>query len=323
MLADQLLPVGGEVMKTFGATKAWWLPVLAVALAAVVAGCGSTKVESEPEPVVEEVVKPKIVEADFECYREQLTIRGVEVRPEGVEGLPVAVVSHGFMATKESTIGYARLLASWGFAAYCFDFCGGSTEGKSDGETTDMSVLTEKRDLEAVIEYAQDLPYTGDKLVLMGCSQGGFVSALAASELQDAVSALVLFYPALCIPDDARRGQMIDAHFDPDDIPDTIACGPMTLGWVYPTAVIDMDVAEQIAGYTGAVFLAHGTADEIVGVSYAKEAYQTYTGGSPDAHPEKELLLIENAQHGFSQKEDDQAMAAVKAFLSKNGFALQ
>ena len=311
-------------MKTFGATKACWLLALAVAWAAVMAGCGSTKVEPEPvvEEIVEEPVKPKIIEADFECYREQLTIRGVEVRPEGVEGLPIAVVSHGFMATKETTIGYARQLAQWGFAAYCFDFCGGSTESKSDGETTDMSVLTEKRDLEAVIEYAQDQSYTGDKLVLMGCSQGGFVSALAAVELQDAVSALVLFYPALCIPDDARRGQMIDAHFDPEDIPDTIECGPMTLGWVYPTAVIDMDVAKEIAGYTGAVFLAHGTADEIVGVSYAKEAFQTYTGGSPDDHPEKELLLLEDAQHGFSPKEDDQAMAAVKAFLSKNGFAL-
>ena len=311
-------------MKIFGVSNVRLVAgVAAATLAAVsVAGCGSTKVE--PEPVVEEVVKPKIVEADFECYREQLTIRGTEVRAEGTEGLPIAVVSHGFMATKESTIGYARQLASWGFAAYCFDFCGGSVGGKSDGATTDMSVLTEKRDLEAVIEYAQEKPYTDTtKLVLMGCSQGGFVSALAAAEMQDAVSALVLFYPAFCIPDDARRGQMIEAHFDPDDIPDTIACGPMTLGWVYPTAVIDMDVAKEISPYTGAVFLAHGTADEIVGVSYAKEAFQTYTQGSPGDHPEKELLLIKDAQHGFSPKEDDQAMTAVKAFLEKNGFALQ
>ena len=176
-----------------------------------------------------------------------------------------------------------------------------------------------------MIEYAQDLAYTDSgKLVLMGCSQGGFVSALAAAELKDAVSALVLFYPALCIPDDARRGELAGAaHFDPEDIPDTIECGSMTLGWVYPAALLDMDVAKEIAPYEGAVFLAHGTADELVGVSYSKDAYETYTQGSPEDHPEKELLLIENAQHGFSPKEDEQAMAAVKAFLSNNGFAVR
>ena len=320
-------------MKKIGVSKVLQLVSAApVVLAAVlIAGCGSTKVAEEPavepnveEPVVEEIVKPKIIETDFECYREQLTIRGVEVRPEGVEGLPVAVVSHGFMSTKARTIGYARQLAEWGFAAYCFDFCGGSVESTSDGETTEMSVLTEKRDLEAVIEYAQDQSYTdSSKLVLMGCSQGGFVSALAAVELGDAVSALVLFYPAFCIPDDARRGVMVEARFDPDDIPDMIDCGPMMLGWVYPTAVIDMDVAKEIAPYTGPVFLAHGTADELVGVSYAKDAYQTYTEGNPEDHPEKELLLLENAQHGFTDQENEQAMDAVKAFLSKNGFDLQ
>ena len=31
-----------------------------------------------------------------------------------------------------------------------------------------MTVLTEVQDLEAVIRYAQSLPYTGDTLLLMG-----------------------------------------------------------------------------------------------------------------------------------------------------------
>ena len=50
--------------------------------------------------------------------------------------------------------------------------------GKSDGKTTEMSVLTETKDLEAVIEYVRNLSYTdSEKILLMGCSQGGFVSA--------------------------------------------------------------------------------------------------------------------------------------------------
>lgn len=38
-----------------------------------------------------------------------------------------------------------------------------------------MSVLTETKDLEAVIEYVKGLPYTNsNEIILMGCSQGGF-----------------------------------------------------------------------------------------------------------------------------------------------------
>ena len=38
----------------------------------------------------------------------------------------------------------------------------------------------------------------------MGCSQGGFVSALVAAKNNFPIEKLVLFYPALCIPDDAE-----------------------------------------------------------------------------------------------------------------------
>ena len=45
-------------------------------------------------------------------------------------------------------------------------------------QTTEMSVLTETKDLKAVIEYVRNLSYTdSEKILLMGCSQGGFVSA--------------------------------------------------------------------------------------------------------------------------------------------------
>lgn len=48
-----------------------------------------------------------------------------------------------------------------GYVAFTFDFCGGSAMcGKSDGKTTEMSVLTETKDLKAVIEYVRNLSYT-------------------------------------------------------------------------------------------------------------------------------------------------------------------
>ena len=42
------------------------------------------------------------IETTFECRRGDLIIRGTEYRPKG-EDLPVAIVSHGFMALAENT----------------------------------------------------------------------------------------------------------------------------------------------------------------------------------------------------------------------------
>ena len=47
-----------------------------------------------------------IRESVFECRRGDLMVRGTEYRPSG-ENLPVAIVSHGFMADQE----YSRLYA--------------------------------------------------------------------------------------------------------------------------------------------------------------------------------------------------------------------
>lgn len=63
----------------------------------------------------------------------------------------------------KTVLNIMRLLAEMGYLfAFTFDFCGGSAmlSGKSDGKTTEMSVLTETKDLEAVIEYVRNLSYT-------------------------------------------------------------------------------------------------------------------------------------------------------------------
>lgn len=264
----------------------------------------------------------KLKKSKFECMRDGLTIRGTQYLPAVEEGkkLPPIIVSHGFMANQQTVKSYAKQFAKWGYAAYIFDFCGGCVMGgKSDGKTTDMSVLTEKEDLKAVIEYVKERSYVdASRLVLMGCSQGGFVSALAAAELQEQVAKLLLFYPALCIPDDARRGKMMFAEFDPQNIPELIKCGPMKLGRVYPQDVIGMDPFTEIAGYDGPVLIVHGTADDIVDLSYAQRAWETFR----DTRKERELsgvachlCTIEGAKHGFSREADKIAMQAVREFM--------
>ena len=251
----------------------------------------------------------QFTESHFECRRDDLTIRGTEYRPAG-ENLPVAIVSHGFMAFQDTVRHYAKELARLGYCAYCFDFCGGSVaKGKSDGKTTEMSVLTEVKDLEAVIAYTKSKPYTGNELLLVGCSQGGFVSALVAAKSPDLVQKLVLFYPALCIPDDARAGKMMFAKFDPKNIPEQINCGPMKLGHCYPSDVMNMDPIREIRQYYGPVLILHGTKDRIVHPDYSRRAQ--------DAYKNAELHMIQNGGHGFSKKHDKIALAHLRVFAAK------
>lgn len=256
----------------------------------------------------------KIIKTKFSCLRDGLIIRGYEYRPQG-ENLPIAIVSHGFMANLMTVKHYAKFLAQMGYVAFCFDFCGGCVMlGKSDGKTTDMSVLTEVGDLCSVIEYAKGLDYTdSSNILLMGCSQGGFVSALTASTLKKDIQKLVLFYPAFCIPDDARSGKMMWAKFDPQNIPEIVKCGPMKLGRCYVADVVNMDPFEEIRGFDGDVLIVHGTADKIVASHYVEEAervYQTRERGSV------ELEFIDGGKHMFSKKHDKIAIEYLKNYIS-------
>ena len=268
--------------------------------------------------------KPKLKEgitaSAFECRRDGLSIRGTEYRPGG-EDLPIAIVCHGFMAWQDTVRHYAIMLAEMGYAAYCFDFNGGSVmRSKSDGKTTDMSVLTEVKDLEAVIDHLRTLPYVNkDRIFLMGCSQGGFVSALVAAKNKYPVEKLCLFYPALCIPDDIRAGHMMSTKFDPNNVPETVRCGPMKVGKCYATDVMDMDAFEEIKAYNGKVCIVHGTADKIVNIAYAKRAAEVYRSTAPEMMREDMRVnfhIIEGGAHMFSKKDDIVAMEKVRDFAN-------
>ena len=118
----------------------------------------------------------------------------------------MVILSHGFGGNYANGADYAERLAKMGYMAYAFDFCGGSTGSRSDGTTTDMSILTEKADLNAIIDYFRTRSdVDASRISLAGASQGGMVSALTAAERPDDIASLMLFYSALSIVDDAHR----------------------------------------------------------------------------------------------------------------------
>ena len=202
---------------------------------------------------------------------------------------------------------YAKLLAGMGFLAVTFDFCGGGIISRSDGRSQDMTILTEKADLLTVVEEVKN-QFSPTSITLLGCSQGGFVSGLLAAELgKEMIDRLIMFYPAVCIPDDARKGRMMFYKFDPDNIPTVLGRFPMKLGGEYARTVIGMDPYEEMKGYDGPVLLIHGTADKIVNIRYARKLREIYS----DCRYEE----IDGGGHMFKGKADEQACRILQEYM--------
>lgn len=237
--------------------------------------------------------------------RNNLIIRGHAFGKKN-QSQHAVIMSHGFLANERMCFKYAKLLAEMGFLAVTFDFCGGGIISRSDGHSQDMTVMTEKADLLAVIKGVRD-QFSPTEITLLGCSQGGFVSGLLAAELgKDIIDRLIMFYPAICIPDDARNGKMMFFKFDPDHIPAILGRFPMKLGGEYATTVISMDPYEEMKGYDGPVLLIHGTADKIVNISYARKLKEIY----PDCRYEE----IDGG-HMFKGKADEQACRILRDYM--------
>ena len=253
----------------------------------------------------------------FFCYRDGLKINGTLFLPKTHknERLLIAIVCHEFMANQLFSFPYAKALAEIGFAAFCFDFCGGGLVSTSRGSRRDMSVLTEISDLKAVLRFAQSLHNTDEsELLLVGCSQGGLVAALTAAQMPETVNGLVLLYPALCIPDAARAGEMLWLKFDPSHIPEKMHAGPMPLGRRYAADVMNMDAFRQIAGYSGKVLLLHGDRDAIVDISYAEKAESVYRAAGADVR----FAVIPGGKHIFRKPSRiRQATQEITAFVRK------
>ncbi len=244
-----------------------------------------------------------ITKSEFTVQRDGLMIRGTRFAREDRPARSAVILSHGFMGDRSGLVHYAESAALAGYHAYTFDFCGGGPGSQSDGATTEMSVLTEREDLKAVMDYVirTDEAAADGKAVLWGFSQGGFVSALTAAQCPGRTAKLVMFFPALCIPDDARSGAMIEARFDPRNIPETFSCGPMMLGRRYAADVVEMDPFAEICGYPGEVLIVHGSDDPLVNVRYSRQALAAYEeqAAREGREPSCELVVLGGGVHGF------------------------
>lgn len=245
----------------------------------------------------------------FTCRRGEFTIRGFMYQGAVNNRVPV-IMSHAFLFNQGIMRKYAVAFAKAGYVVFTYDFCGGALLGKSDGKFRDMSIDTEAADLKAVIAYVEQVGGVDlSKLVLLGASQGGFVSCLVAAEYQERIHKLLLLYPALCIPDDARAGSMLMIRFDPAHIRETMVSRPFRFSPQYPESAIHIDTYAEIQKIKIPMLILHGDADRIVDLAYARKAEAVF------ANPASRLIVVDKAQHGLTPRQVRAAIRQMLAFL--------
>ena len=297
------------------------LAMLAAVMSLCICSCSSDDDNEDSDilpPEGEEEVTDTIAtvavldSAELYCTKGEQKIYGyIYKKVKAGEKAPAVILSHSSSLTHEAMKDYARAIADKGYVAYCFDFCGGSSQSKSDGSTDDMTVFTEVDDLKAVIDDICRLPEVdADNVFLLGSSQGGLVSALTAEELAQRIKGLILFYPAFNIPEMVKMfaGFMGGGSWgggswgggnwgnwgDFGDWGDFGNMGDMfSMSETYINAIKDYDVWSHIGGFDRQVLILHGTQDIIVPISNSEKAVTIY--------PHATLQRIEGANHGFNE----------------------
>lgn len=263
----------------------------------------------------------EVAVTDFSATRGTFHIGGKLYIPNGLEGKkPAVILCHGLFGSYVKMEPYAKAAAKMGIMAVCFDFVGGPAgKSLSDGDIAkDNSVLTEIEDVTAVYDaLASRADVDPSRIVVMGASQGGLVSALFAAKYPSRVKALGLFFPAFNLPDYVRTG--VKTLFDDnlDAIPEEglgIKLLGIDLGDVnytfspkYIRDAYGIDAYGTIGNYKGTVNIIHGDQDIVVPLEYTQEALKVYK----NAH----LDVIPGQGHVFDQNGIDTATAILQKWF--------
>lgn len=292
--------------------------VMMIGLSIMLAGCQTGQEQtSQVSNETSSLYSSTTARARDDTYSYQIVEREVEgpsgrifgelYLPEGVDTPPLVIFSHELGNTHQAGQAYAEFLASRGVATYIFDFSGGSIRSQSDGDTKNMSIMTEVADLEAVITASQEWnDINKQKITLMGASQGGVVSALTASRNKSQVSGLILLYPAFVIQDEIES-----SYQNYNDI----SSNPNYLGWFpmgerYAQDVWGMNFYEEIRNFDKPVLLLHGNQDWLVSSTYSQRAQEAF--------PNADYIEIDGAGHSFLDQTFPEVSEFIWSYLETN-----
>lgn len=268
----------------------------------------------------------------FTVNKDNQKIRGIAYLCDRCEAnlgekAPAIIMSHGYLSSLSNYDYFAPKFCELGYNVYTFNFCCGSDETdpelKSDGDTKELCIEGEVNDLLAVYNYVtlQEC-VKSDEIYLWGESQGAFVSGLVAARLQEKVKKLVMIFPAVCIPDHARRGMLGGAVYDPMNPPDIMPTDRATLGRCFHDGVKDMNPYYELAEFKGETLLIQGDEDSVVVPQYqylVKDAFDKTDAGIKILREKKShrlhLQMVRGMDHWTGGEHREGLAESIKLFL--------
>ena len=277
--------------------------LLAMMLSLCLFACG------EKEDEVEKVELEAGTTAIYVVHHER-TVYGDAYIPEA-ESFPIVILSHGYNGYKDDFKNEAELLMQNGIGAITLTFCGSGGRDPSGFGTKNMTLFTEKEDLIAVMDYAKRIKGFDGSLFLLGGSQGGMISAMAAEDRPNDLKGMILLYPGLSIPDDwNNRNFPVSQYPTAESIPESIDWWGVTLGRNFVVTLRDLDIYKDMANFTKPVLIMHDPSDGLVPIDCSQRAVNTY--------PHAELIEYPGKGHGFTPTSIPDAKARMLAFLNDN-----
>ncbi|MBQ6559875.1 MAG: alpha/beta fold hydrolase [Erysipelotrichaceae bacterium] len=221
----------------------------------------------------------------------------------------LAVFVHGFCA--ERTEGgrfeeVAEILSKHGFSSIMMDQsgCGESTEGFES-----YCMRNSMDDIESCISYMTDrYDIDTEKMAMVGYSMGGRIASVYVTEKDPRFTVLGLWAAAIMPFEELTNFVSApDGHSYYEEAKEKGTAGFLNFfdGKILPLSreffedMMKHDTLDCVKHYEGNVIVVHGDADITVDVSVGKRTYQTLT-----TDKKKELVIIENANHGFGLWDD-------------------
>ena len=200
---------------------------------------------------------------------------------------PLLIYCHGLGQLSDEAKNICTQAATLGYIAYAFDFRGGATDSRSDGDMLNMSLKTEIKDLEEVLKRMRKYDKVDHhRIFLCGHSMGSAVAGIVAGEHPSLVEGAVLLSPAFNLPDMTK-----EQYPKIGRIPQSTQFLSWTVGRHFFSDIHSMNPYRNLDKFKGDVLIIHGEDDDLVPQKYAVKAAATF--------PNAELRLLPGVGHVY------------------------
>ncbi len=270
--------------------------IICISISGLIA-CRKTNDKYELLPSNNATLSYNSYDVTFNALKDGRKISGFALVPKDYQGtLPAIILSHGYSAIGQHLIYKARSFAELGFASFVYDFCGGSDHSKSDGKMSEMTIDTEKDDLNEILKCVKRKKNI-NKIFLYGESQGGLISTLLASDRPKEIAGMILLYPAFNGPDAAYRYYETGNHI--------LNASTAYIENAYSYYGKMNEIFEKCTVKT---LIFHGDQDELVSIDYSTHAVTRF--------PDAELVMFSGSGHGFGREQTEELLQRSESFLS-------